>query len=171
MHVKIIGTGMCVPSKVLTNKNIELFANTTDKWIQKNTGIKERRICDNNENSSLLGTNAAIDAIKMSKLNKNDIDMLIVATTTTDKISPSTACIIKDKLDLTNTIAFDISAVCSGFLFGMSVAEQYISSGSYKNILVIESFPSGIEEIDIFMQDNISIPEIPDSCKILDHLP
>jgi 3-oxoacyl-[acyl-carrier-protein] synthase-3 len=137
MNTKIIGTGMCVPPKIITNKDIEMVVNTTDEWIVKNTGIKERRICDNGENSSYLGCLAALRAIESSGLNKEDIDMLIVATTTPDKLSPSTACIIKDKLQLTNTIAFDISAVCSGFLFGMSVAEQYISSGMYNNILVI----------------------------------
>ena len=137
MKAKIIGTGMYVPSKILTNFEIEKFTNTTNEWIIKNTGIKERRICNKHENSSDLGEEAALNAIISSGLNTNDIDLLIVATTTSDKLSPSTACIIKDKLDLKNAIAFDISAVCSGFLFGMSVAEQYISSGTYKNVLVI----------------------------------
>lgn len=136
-NVKITGTGFFVPQRILTNKEIESFADTTDEWIVKNTGIHERRICENGENSSYLGMLAGHQAIESSSLNKDDIDMLIVATTTADMLSPSTACIIKDRLGLTNTIAFDISAVCSGFLFGMSVAEQYISSGTYKNILVI----------------------------------
>jgi 3-oxoacyl-[acyl-carrier-protein] synthase III len=137
MNVKIIGTGYSVPQKIVTNKDLEKIVDTTDEWIIKNTGIRERRICNRNENSSYLGGLAALQAIKSSGLNKEDIDMLIVATTTPDKLSPSTACIIKDELGLINTIAFDISAVCSGFLFGMSVAEQYISSGTYNNILVI----------------------------------
>jgi len=141
MKTKIIGTGMYVPSTVVTNKDIEKYTNyaTTDEWIVKNTGIKERRRCDisKGENSSYLGGKAGLQAIESSGLKKEDIDMLIVATTTPDKLSPSTACIIKDNLDLYNAIAFDISAVCSGFLFGMSVAEQYISSGTYNNILVI----------------------------------
>ena len=137
MYAKIVGTGMYVPPKVVTNKEIENFVNTTNEWIVKNTGIKERRIVSKGETSSHLGGFAALQAIESSGLNKNDIDMLIVATTTADKLSPSTACIIKDNLQLTNTIAFDISAVCSGFLFGMSVAEQYILSGTYKNILVV----------------------------------
>jgi 3-oxoacyl-[acyl-carrier-protein] synthase-3 len=136
-NVKIIGTGSYAPPKILRNSDIEKFADTTDEWIVKNTGIHERRISENYENSSYLGGFAAMQAIGSSGLNKEDIDMLIVATTTPDKLSPSTACIIKDNLGLTKTIAFDISAVCSGFLFGMSVAEQYISSGMYKNILVV----------------------------------
>lgn len=137
MNTKIIGTGMYVPQKIVTNYDLEKNVDTTNDWIVKNTGIIERRICDFGENSSYLGTLAAKQAIESSGLNFSDIDMLIVATTTSDKLSPSTACIIKDNLNLTNTIAFDISAVCSGFLFGMSVAEQYISSGTYNNILVI----------------------------------
>lgn len=137
MKVKIIGTGFYVPEKILTNKEIQKFASTTDEWIVKNTGIRERRIIALNENSASLGGRAALQAIESSGLNKEEVDMLIVATTTSAKISPSTACIIKDELGLTNSIAFDISAVCSGFLFGMSVAEQYISSGMYKNIVVV----------------------------------
>jgi 3-oxoacyl-[acyl-carrier-protein] synthase III len=137
MKTKIIGTGYYVPRKIVTNKDLEKLADTTDEWIVKNTGIKQRHICDEGENSSYLGKFAALQAIENSGIKKEDIDMLIVATTTPDKLSPSTACIIKDELELINTIAFDISAVCSGFLFGMSVAEQYISSGTYRNILVI----------------------------------
>ena len=137
MNTKIIGTGFDVPKTILTNKEIEKFTDTTDEWIVKNTGIVERRISKKHEKSSYLGGRAALMAIESSGLNKEDVDMVIVATTTPDKLSPSTACIIKDELNLTNAIAFDVSAVCSGFLFGMSVAEQYISSGTYKNILVI----------------------------------
>jgi 3-oxoacyl-[acyl-carrier-protein] synthase-3 len=138
MNVKIIGTGFSVPDKIVTNFDIEnSIKDTNNDWIVKNTGIHERRICLENENSSSLGCLAVSRAIESSGLNKEDIDMLIVATTTSDKVSPSTACIIKDKLNLSRAIAFDISAVCSGFLFGMSVAEQYISSGSYKNIVVL----------------------------------
>lgn len=137
MNTKIIGTGMYVPQKIVTNYDLEKIADTSNEWIVKNTGIKERRICDVGENSSYLGTLAAKKAIEASCSQYEEIDMLIVATTTADKLSPSTACIIKDNLNLINTIAFDISAVCSGFLFGMSVAEQYISSGMYKTILVV----------------------------------
>lgn len=137
MNCKIIGTGFYVPSKIVTNKDLGKMVDTTDEWITKNTGILERRICTNGENSSFLGKNAVLKAIESAGLHKDDIDMLIVATTTADKLSPSTACIIKDELNLTNTVAFDISAVCSGFLFGMSVAQQYIYSGMYKNIVVV----------------------------------
>ncbi len=137
-NAKIIGTGMFVPNNIITNFEIEKqVSTTTNDWIVKNTGINERRICSENENSSFLGSNAGKEAIINSKLNLDDIDMLIVATTSPDKTSPSTACIIKNILHLDKAIAFDVSAVCSGFLFAMSIAEQYISSGSYQNILVI----------------------------------
>ena len=141
MNAKIIGTGMYVPQKIVTNFDLEKIVNTSNDWIVKNTGIKERRICDVGETSSYLGTLAAKQAIGASGLKYEDIDMLIVATTTADKLSPSTACIIKDNLNLVNAVAFDVSAVCSGFLFGMSVADQYIRSsglsGEFNNILVV----------------------------------
>ena len=134
---KIISTGYYVPQKVVSNKDLELLVNTTDQWIVENTGIRQRRICDQGENSSYIGGLAVDEAIKSAGLTNDDIDILIVATATPDKLSPSTACIIKDDLHLTNTVAFDISAVCSGFLFGMSVADQYISSGMFKNAVVV----------------------------------
>jgi 3-oxoacyl-[acyl-carrier-protein] synthase-3 len=134
---KIISTGYYVPQRIVSNKDIERLVDTTDEWIFKNTGIRERRIGDQGENSSYIGGLAAEDAIKASGLDNDDIDILIVATATPDKLSPSTACIIKDDLHLTNAVAFDISAVCSGFLFGMSVADQYISSGMFKNAVVV----------------------------------
>jgi len=137
MKVKIIGTGMSVPPTIVKNVDIISDIDTTNEWIVKNTGIYERRICTNGETSSFLGKLASKQAIFNSKLKYLDIDMIIVATTTADKLSPSTACIIKDELGLDNAVAFDISAVCSGFLFGMSVAEKYISSNMYNNVLVV----------------------------------
>jgi len=136
-NVKISGTGYYVPNLVIKNSDITKISNTSDEWIIENTGIKERRIVGEGENSSYLGGLAASHAITNANLSVYDIDMLIVATATPDKLSPSTACIIKDDLGLIKAIAFDISAVCSGFLFGMSVAEQYISSGMCKNVVVV----------------------------------
>lgn len=135
MRSKIIGVGHSVPQRVLKNKELE-HTGTTDEWIVKNTGIKQRRICKD-ENSSYLGGLAGYEALLSAGVKPHDIDMLIVATATPDKLSPSTACIIKDNLNLKNAVAFDISAVCSGFLFGMSVADRYICSDAYKNVLVI----------------------------------
>lgn len=129
---KIIGTGFYVPSTVVINSDIS-DANT---WIVENTGIRERRICKQGENSSYLGGWAVKEAVLNAGLRIKDIDLLIVATATPDKLSPSTACIIKSDLGM-DAVAFDISAVCSGFVFGMSIADQYITSGMFKNIVVV----------------------------------
>jgi 3-oxoacyl-[acyl-carrier-protein] synthase-3 len=136
-NVKIIGTGSFVPEKIYTNKYLETIVETSDKWIQENLGIIERHIAADHEATSDLATHAAIKAIENSGLTKDDIDLIIVATATPDRLAPSTAAIVQDKLKSYNAVAFDISAVCSGFLYGMSVASQYIASGVYDNVLVI----------------------------------
>ena len=134
---KIIGTGSYVPGKIYTNKYLETIIDTNDEWIQKNLGIKERRIAASNEATSDLAWKAGQKAIENAKLDKEDIDLIIIATSTPDRPCPSTACIVQDKLKAYNAVAFDIAAVCSGFLYGMSVASQYIASGVYDNVLVI----------------------------------
>jgi len=141
IKAKITSVGVFVPDNPVINEEIiELFnVETTHEWIVKNIGIKQRYICDTGETSAYMGVKAAEQAIEKAGLKRSSIDMLIVATTTPDMISPSTACIIKKDLNLSNAVAFDVSAVCSGFLFGMSIAEKYIISGDYNNILVIGS--------------------------------
>lgn len=136
-NVKIIGTGSYLPETIYTNEYLESIINTSSEWIYKNLGIKERRIAATNEATSDLAWKAGINAINAAGLTKNDIDLIIVATATPDRLAPSTACIVQDKLEAYNAAAFDISAVCSGFLFGMSIASQYIASGVYDNVLVI----------------------------------
>ncbi len=136
-NVKIIGTGSYTPLKVITNEYLSSVISTTPEWIEENLGIKERRIADNNEFTSDLASKAAIKAIANSGLNKDNIDLIIVATATPDRLAPSTAAIVQDKIQAYNAVAFDISAVCSGFLYAMSVASQFIASGVYDNVLVI----------------------------------
>ena len=136
-NVKIIGTGSYVPVNVYTNEYLETIVDTNVKWIEENLGIKERRIADKNECTSDLASRAALRAIENSGLTKDDIDLIIVATSTPDRSCPSTACFVQDKLKAYNAVAFDISAVCSGFIYGMSVGSQYIASGVYDNVLVI----------------------------------
>ena len=136
-NVKIVGTGSYVPEKIYTNKYLETIIETNDEWIQKNLGIKERRIAADNEATSDLAWKAGQKAIENAKLDREDINLIIVATSTPDRPCPSTACIVQDKLKAYNAVAFDIAAVCSGFLYGMSVASQYIASGVYDNVLVI----------------------------------
>lgn len=134
---RIIGTGSYVPGTVYTNEYLESFIDTKDEWIYKNLGIKERRIADESQPTSELAYRAAVHAIKNANISKDDIDLIIVCTTTPDRIAPSTACFVQDKLEAYSAVAFDISAVCSGFLYGMSVAAQFIASGVYNNVLVI----------------------------------
>ena len=138
-QAKIIGTGSYLPEKIFTNKYLESIVNTNDKWIFENLGIKERRIASANEATSDLGAIAAKDAIENARLTPMDIDLIIVATSTPDRLAPSTACIVQDKIMAYNAVCFDIAAVCSGFLYGMSVACQFIASGVYDNVLVIGS--------------------------------
>ncbi len=136
-NVKIIGTGSYTPETVYTNKDLEAIIDTSDTWIQENLGIKERRIAAGNQCTSDLASLAALSAIENSGLSKDNIDLIIVATATPDRLAPSTAAIVQDKIQAYNAVAFDISAVCSGFLYGMSVASQYIAAGVYDNVLVI----------------------------------
>ena len=136
-NVKIIGTGSYTPETVYTNKYLESIISTNDFWIQENLGIKERRIAAENEATSDLAAKAGINAIENSGLSRNDIDLIIIATATPDRLAPSTAAIVQDKIEAYNAVAFDVSAVCSGFLYGMSVASQFIASGVYDNVLVI----------------------------------
>lgn len=136
-NVRIVGTGSYTPSKIFTNEYLSEILPTSSAWIEENLGIKERRIAREDEATSDLAAEAAIKAIENSGLRKDDIDLIIVATSTPDRLAPSTAAIVQDKIQAYNAVAFDISAVCSGFLFGMSVASQFIAAGVYDNVLVI----------------------------------
>lgn len=136
-NVKVLGTGSYVPEKIYTNKYLETIIDTSDSWIQNNLGIKERRIASDSQATSDLAAAAALDALKSSTLSKDDIDLIIVATSTPDRLAPSTAAIVQDKIQAYNAVAFDIAAVCSGFLYAMSTASQFIAAGVYDNVLVI----------------------------------
>ena len=136
-NVKISGTGSYLPEKVLSNLDLEKSIPTSDQWIQENLGIKERRIASKLEATSDLATNAALNSLDYSSINPLDIDLIIVATATPDRKAPSTACIVQEKLKAYNAVAFDISAVCSGFLYGISTAAQFIACGIYNNAIVI----------------------------------
>lgn len=136
-NVKIIGTGSHTPEKVYTNEFLEERVDTSSAWIFENLGIKERRIATANECTSDLAFKAALNAIDDSGLTIDDIDLIIIATATPDRQAPSTAAIVQDKLRAYNAVAFDISAVCSGFLYAASVASQFIAAGVYDNVLVI----------------------------------
>ena len=134
---KIIGVGSYLPKNILTNKDLEESLDTTDEWITSRTGIKQRHIVSKNEDTSDLALEASLMAIRDSGIDKDDIDLIIVATTTPDKVFPSTACILQAKLKIKECPAFDIQAVCSGFIYALSIADNFIKTNSAKNILVV----------------------------------
>jgi 3-oxoacyl-[acyl-carrier-protein] synthase-3 len=143
--------GAYVPEKILSNADLEKMVDTTDEWILKRTGIKERRIAAEGEVTSDMGAKAAQLAIERSGLEKEEIDLVICATVTPDYFNmPSTACIISDKLGIHDVQAFDISAACSGFVYLLSVAKAFIESGMKKNVLIIgaEKFSSVVDYTD-----------------------
>ena len=143
--------GAYVPEKILTNSDLEKMIDTSDEWITKRTGIKERRIAAENESTSDMGAKAAALAIERADIDKTEIDLVLCATVTPDYFNmPSTACIISEKLDIRNVQAFDISAACSGFVYLLSVAKAFIESGMKKNVLIIgaEKFSSIVDWTD-----------------------
>ncbi len=137
IYTQITGTGGYLPEKELSNADLEKIVDTTDEWIFDRTGIKKRHIAADNETTVDLAEHAARDAIESSGISINDIDLIIVATTTPDRIFPSTACLLQQRLDLHGCPAFDIQAVCTGFVYAVSVAEKFIRSGSNKCALVV----------------------------------
>ena len=134
---KIIATGSYLPSSILTNQDLEKRLDTSDDWITSRTGIKQRHIIGDEEKTSDMAYEAAIKAIKAAKIDANSIDLIIVATTTPDKVFPSTACILQNKLGIEECPAFDIQAVCSGFIYALSVADKYIKTNSARTVLVV----------------------------------
>ena len=136
-QAEIVGTGTYLPEKVLTNADLEKTLDTSDEWIRTRTGIEERRIARKDESSSTLGAHAAKAALNNAGMTPDQLDMIIVCTSTPDVLYPSTACFVQKNIGASKAAAYDISAVCSGFVFGLSIAEQYIKSGRYENIMVI----------------------------------
>ena len=138
MYASLKSIGAYVPSRILSNADLEKMVDTSDEWIEKRTGIKERRIASAEESTSDLGAKAAEIAIARSGIAKEEIDLIICATLSPDHLCmPSTACIIAAKLGITNVMAYDISAACSGFVYMLSMAKAYIESGMKKRILLV----------------------------------
>lgn len=135
--VGITGTGSYMPENILTNFQLEKIVDTSDQWIRKRTGIKNRRISDENTATSDLATMAAKNALKSAGISPTELELIIIATVTPDMSFPSTACIVQKNLGAAKAAAFDIEAACSGFVYALTVAEQFIKSGYYKNALVI----------------------------------
>lgn len=135
--VGIIGTGKYVPERILTNQQLEQMVETNDEWIVTRTGIKERRMAAATEATSDLAYEAAKRAIAAAGLTAEDIDLIIVSTITPDMFFPSTACLLQTKLGATKAAAFDLSAACSGFIYGLATASNMIATGMYKHVLVV----------------------------------
>ncbi|QHW30102.1 ketoacyl-ACP synthase III [Paenibacillus rhizovicinus] len=135
--VGIIGTGKYVPERVLTNKDLEQMVETNDEWIVTRTGMRERRIAAPEQATSDLAYEASLVALKAAGLTAEDIDLIIVATITPDMFFPSTACLLQEKLGARKAAAFDLSAACSGFIYGLATASNMIATGMYKHVLVV----------------------------------
>lgn len=138
-NIGIIGLGHYLPKKKLTNRDLEKMVDTSDEWITTRTGIKERRIAGKNEKNSDLATAAAKEALQNAKIPASKIELIIVATISPDSNFPSVACLVQKAIGAKKATAFDISAACSGFLFGVTTAKQFLETGMYKNALVIAS--------------------------------
>ena len=137
MYARIAGTGSYLPDRVLTNRELETMVDTSDQWIRDRTGICERRVAAEGQTTCDLAEQAALRALDAAGLKPADIDLLIVGTTTPDVVFPSTACLLQHRLGLGECGAFDVNAACSGFIYALSVADQFIRTGSAKCVLVV----------------------------------
>jgi 3-oxoacyl-[acyl-carrier-protein] synthase-3 len=137
MHSRIVGTGSYLPARILTNAELSQRVDTSDEWIRARTGIKERRIAAPDEQTSDLALHASRAALAAAGIAPKDVDLIVVATTTPDRLFPSTACILQAKLGAAGGAAFDVQAVCSGFVYALAVADRMVVSGMARNALVV----------------------------------
>lgn len=137
IRTRVIGTGTYLPDRRLTNQELERTVETSDRWIVERTGIRERRIAAPDEATSDLATAAGRQALAASGVPTSSVDLIIVATATPDMLFPSTACLVQERLGAKQAFAFDLSAACTGFLYALAVADQYIRAGTYRTVLVI----------------------------------
>lgn len=136
-NARIRGAGSAVPDETLTNEDLERLVDTSDEWIVERTGIKERRIADNDTASSDLAFEASKEALQEADISPEELDLIVVGTVTPDRVFPSTACYLQKRLNAPNIGAFDVSAACSGFIYALSVGENFIASGKHDRILVV----------------------------------
>lgn len=142
MDVGLLGTGHYVPTNVVTNKDMEKIVDTSDEWIRSRTGIEERRIADDDTDTSDMAFFAAQNALEEANVRAEDIDMILVATVTPDTPFPSVSCMLQERLGTGKSAAMDISAACTGFMYGLITAKQFIETNAYKHILVV-----GVEKL------------------------
>jgi len=136
-YSRITGTGSYLPATVLSNEDIEKRIDTSDEWIFSRTGIRTRRVAAENETTSDLGAHAAREAMASAGVTPDDIDLIVVATTTPDMVFPSTACIVQRKLGVTRGAALDVQAVCTGFVYALAIADKFVASGQHRRALVV----------------------------------
>ena len=136
-YSRIVSTGSYLPKKILTNHDLEKIVDTSHEWIFERTGINQRHIADENESTVDMAYKASLKSIEKSNINIDDIDMIIVATTTPERAFPSTAVLLQNKLDIKDCFAFDVNAACTGFIYALDIADKYIRNNSIDNILVI----------------------------------
>ncbi|MFD3447328.1 beta-ketoacyl-ACP synthase III [Microbacteriaceae bacterium 4G12] len=139
MNAGILGIGRYVPEKILTNQDLEAMVDTSDEWVRTRTGIEERRIADDNMDTSYMAVEASKQALLDAGIDAEQIELILVATVTPDQPFPSVACMVQEKLGAKNAAAMDLSAACAGFMYGMITAQQFIQNGVYKHILVVGS--------------------------------
>ena len=137
IYSRIAGTGSYLPEKVVTNDDLAKVVDTSDEWIHSRTGIRERRVAAEGQTTSDLGYQAALKAIEAAGIAADEIDLIVVGTTTPDYVFPSTACLIQQKLGVAGCAAFDVNAACSGFVFALSVADKFVRTGTSKTVLVV----------------------------------
>ena len=137
LKARITGTGSALPDKILTNADLERMVDTSDEWITTRTGIKQRRIASDGEYTSTFAVKAARSALDMAGVRAEELDLIILGTVTPDFPFPATACIVQHEIGASNAAAFDLSAACSGFIYGLSIADKYIRTGEAKKVLVI----------------------------------
>ncbi|OGA18115.1 MAG: 3-oxoacyl-ACP synthase [Betaproteobacteria bacterium RIFCSPLOWO2_02_FULL_63_19] len=137
IYSKIVGTGSCLPEKVVTNEDLAMRMDTSDEWIRARTGIRQRHIADVSQTSSDLAVPASLQALAAAGMAPAEVDLIIVATSTPDHVFPSTACLLQARLGIKGCPAFDIQAVCTGFVYGLAVADKFIRSGQHKSALVV----------------------------------
>ncbi|WP_163101587.1 beta-ketoacyl-ACP synthase III [Peribacillus alkalitolerans] len=142
MNAGILGVGRCLPERIMTNFDFEKILDTSDEWIRTRTGIEERRIAGDDMNTSDMAYEAALKAIENAGITAEDLDLILVATVTPDQPFPTVSCMIQERLGAKKAAAMDLSAACSGFMYGAVTAAQFIQSGVYKNILVV-----GVEKL------------------------
>ena len=142
MNAGVLGIGRYVPEKVVTNLDLEKVMDTSDEWIRTRTGIQERRIAADNEDTSDLAYKAAVQALHKANVEAEDIDMIIVATVTPDQPFPTVSCMLQEKLGAKKSASYDVSAACAGFMYGMITAKQFIETNAYRHILVV-----GVEKL------------------------